>query len=163
MNSETASIVDEERGGRNGRRNVDGDRPSALVDRRENETVLVPIKQWSSNGGSKSVEPDCAAAIATREDGTQNARLECVNHSLLVGASEDADEGGDVGEVEEDGNLEEDIGGEELKKEHCGCINLMGGSMEARAFDGWKFLERSAMRSKQTMEARRVTKFWAGP
>jgi hypothetical protein len=43
-----------------------------------------------------------------------------------VGASEDADEGGDVVEVEEDSNLEEDIGGEELKKEHCGCIDLMG-------------------------------------
>jgi hypothetical protein len=26
--------------------------------------------------------------------------------------------------------------------------------LEARAFDGWKLLERSAMRSKQTMEGR---------
>ena len=65
MHSETGSIVDEERGGWSGRRNADGDRPSALVDRGENETVLVPIKLWSSNEGSKSVEPDCAAAVAT--------------------------------------------------------------------------------------------------
>jgi hypothetical protein len=44
----------------------------------------------------------------------------------VVGASEHAEEGGDVGEVDEHGNLEEDIGGEELKKEHCGCVDLMG-------------------------------------
>lgn len=74
----------------------------------------------------------------------------------MVRAGEDADEGGDVGEVEEHGNLEEDIDGDELKKEHCGCIDLMGwGNGGSYACVRWMEVLgtiRSAMRSKPAMD-----------
>lgn len=87
------------------------DRPRALAAGVREQTALLSGRQWISKGRPPSHEP---AAIDCR----QNAGLEGPNNGLLVVAGEDADEGGNVGEVEEEGKVEKDIGGEELEREH---------------------------------------------